>query len=127
MDLGEHVLCLDVSNLEASIDFYTKLGFALSEDHRPKRWAVVSHNNLSVCLFEGIEENLINFRGGDVEAIHREAVANGLDFEKPAKLHPDGSWNATVYDPDGNAIFFNTFPRERERYLASRKRTGAGV
>lgn len=32
-------------------------------------------------------------------------------------MHPDGSWNATVYDPDGNAVFFNTFPQEREQYL----------
>lgn len=116
MDLGEHLLCLDVKNLEASLDFYTKLGFRLSEDHRPERWAVVDHNNLVVCLFEGIEENLMNFRGGDIAAIQREAVANGLDFAKPAKEHPDGSWNATIYDPDGNAIFFNTFSDERGRY-----------
>ncbi len=121
MDLGEHLLCLDVENLEASLDFYTKLGFRLTEDHRPKRWAVVAHSNLVVCLFEGIEENLMNFRGGDISAIQEEAVANGLDFTKPAKQHPDGSWNATIHDPDGNAIFFNTFPDERERYA----RTGS--
>jgi uncharacterized glyoxalase superfamily protein PhnB len=78
-------------------------------------------------LFEGIEENLINFRGGDVDAIYREATENGLEFAKPAKEHSDGSWNATVYDPDGNAVFFNTFPREREQYLSAGTLIGEGA
>ncbi len=72
-----------------------------------------------ICLFEGIEENLLNFRGGDVEAIVREATSHGLEFAEPAKCHPDGSWNSKIYDPDGNAVFFNTFPAERERYVKS--------
>lgn len=117
MDLGEHFPCLNVRDIQRSIEFYQKLDFTVVEDHRADGWAVLQHNNMALCLYEGIEENLINFRGCDIAAVCEEARARGLEFEKPARLHPDGSWNATLRDPDGNSIFFNTFPDEREEYL----------
>ena len=117
MDLGEHYPCLDVRDLARSIEFYEKLGFRMIEDHRAENWAVLQHNNMALCLFQGhIRENLINFRGGDIPAIERAALARGLVFETAARRHPDGSWSAEIRDPDGNCIFFNTFPEERERY-----------
>lgn len=65
MDLGEHFPCLDVRDLEQSIAFYEKLGFELVEDHRSESWAVLQHNNMVLCLYQGhIDTNLINFRGG---------------------------------------------------------------
>jgi len=122
MDLGEHFPCLNVADLERSIAFYEKLDFRIVEDHRSENWAVLQHNNMALCLYQGhIDHDLINFRGGDVEAIEKEALARGLVFSMPAKLHPNGSWSAEVHDPDGNRIFFNTFPDEREEYLRKGK------
>jgi lactoylglutathione lyase len=122
MDLGEHYPCLNVKDLARSIEFYEKLDFKLIEDHRSEDWAVLQHNNMALCLYQGhIDRNMINFRGGDIDAIHKEATARGLKFEKPALIHPDGSWNATIHDPDGNCIFFNTFPDEREKYVNTGK------
>lgn len=120
MDLGENFPCLNVEDLDRSIAFYRKLDFEMREDHSDQKWAVLQHNNMVLCLYQGhIEENLINFRGGDIEAIAREATERGLTFTKPAELQPDGSWSAEVRDPDGNSIFFNTFPAEREQYVRS--------
>jgi catechol 2,3-dioxygenase-like lactoylglutathione lyase family enzyme len=122
MDLGEHYPCLNVQNLEKSIEFYLKLDFKLTEDHGSENWAVLQHNNMALCLYQAhIDENLINFRGGDIEAIHKEATARGLEFTKPASVHEDGSWSAELHDPDGNSIFFNTFPRERDEYARTGK------
>jgi catechol 2,3-dioxygenase-like lactoylglutathione lyase family enzyme len=122
MDLGENFPCLNVQDLARSIEFYEKLDFRVIEDHTPENWAVLQHNNMVLCLYQGhIDENLINFRGGDIEAICKEAGARGLEFSKPAQLHPDGSWSAEIRDPDGNGIFFNTFPDERKEYLESGK------
>ena len=92
MDLGEHYPCLRVEDLDRSMQFYQKLDFAIVEDHRIDNWAVLQHNNMALCLFQGhIDENLINFRGGDVEAICQEARARDLQFGKAAELHPGGS------------------------------------
>jgi len=122
MDLGENYPCLAVADLGASIEFYEKLGFAIIEDHRDEKWCVLQHNNMALCLYQQhITENLINFRGGDVESIAAELEARGLTLEKPARLHPDGSWSAEIRDPDGNSIFFNSFPSEREQYQATGK------
>ena len=122
MDLGEHYPCLDVQDLARSIEFYQKLDFTIIEDHRSENWAVLQHNNMVLSLFQGhIDENLINLRGGDIEAIAEELTARGIEFTMPARLHPDGSWNAEVRDPDGNSIFFNTFPEEREKYVRTGK------
>ena len=122
MDLGEHYPCLDVKDLQKSIAFYEKLDFKMIEDHRSENWAVLQHNNMVLCLYQGhIDKNLINFRGGDIEAIYKEATARGLAFDEGPKIHADGSANATIVDPDGNAIFFNTFPDEREEYVRNGK------
>ncbi|MHC5113216.1 MAG: VOC family protein [Planctomycetota bacterium] len=117
MDLGEYYPCLNVQDLQQSIEFYEKLDFRMIDDHRSENWAALQHNNMVLCLYQGhILKNLINFRGGDLEAIHAEAAARGLEFSTPPVEHPDGSWSGEVLDPDGNVIFFNTTPDERERY-----------
>lgn len=118
MDLGDYYPCLNVENLDRSLAFYETLGFEVVGDHRAENWAMVQHNNMALCLFQGhIDENLINFRGGDVEAIHKEGVARGLVFDKPPVVESDGSWAAEIRDPDGNSIYFNTFPAERAAYV----------
>lgn len=122
MDLGEFYPCLNVQNLEQSIRFYQKLGFRMVSDHRDENWAMLQHNNMALCLFQGhIKENLINFRGGDIHAIAEEALAQGLEFTQPATEEADGSWSAEMRDPDGNSIFFNTFPDERDQYVRTGK------
>lgn len=122
IDLGEYHHCLNVQDLEQSLAFYQKLGFAIIEDHRDEQWTVLKHNNMVLALYQGhIERNLINFRGGDIDTIAHELAAQELDFSMPAAEHPDGSWSAEVVDPDGNRIFFNTYPDEREQYVRTGK------
>jgi predicted lactoylglutathione lyase len=117
MDLGEHYPCLDVRDLEESIAFYQKLGFELVIDRRDQNWAVIQNGRTAFALYQGhIVRNLLNFGGGDVEAIQKEAEARGLKFVAPAVLESEGSWSAEIVDPDANHIFFNTFPEEREEY-----------
>lgn len=118
MDLGEYYPCLKVADLAKSIDFYQRLGFVMLDDQRVEGWALLRNNNMLMALYQGhIERNLINFRGGDIAAIAQEAATRGLPFDTPATEHPDGSWSGELIDPDGNRIFFNTFPVEREMYL----------
>ena len=118
MDLGECHLCLNVADMAAALDFYVKLHFDLREDHVDEGWAILSHNNLVLGLYQGhIDSMVINFRGGDVAALAADAAAKGLPFKKKVQEHPNGSWSAELLDPDGNVIFLNTYPDERARYL----------
>ena len=74
-----------------------------------------------LCLYQGhIDDNLINFRGGDIEAIYENASKRGVKFTKPAHIEHDGSRSAETVDPDGNVIYFNTYKDERERYIRDR-------
>lgn len=41
MDLGEHYPCLNVQDLQRSIEFYEKLDFRIIDDHRSQNWAVL--------------------------------------------------------------------------------------
>ena len=120
MDLGEFYPCLKVADIEVSISFYEKLGFRVIEDYRTDGWVNIQHKRTVISLYQGhIKENLLNFRGGDVAAIAKAAEAAGLALSMPAEKHGDGSWSAELRDPDGNSIFLNTFPAEREAYLKS--------
>lgn len=121
LDLGSYYPCLNVKDLKKSMDFYGNLNFKVIEDHSDQNWAVLRHNNMVLCLFQGhIDSNLINFRGGDVEAIFDMAQERGVKFTKPAHIEHDGSWSAETVDPDGNVIYFNTYQDERERYIRDR-------
>ena len=120
MDLGEYYPCLNVEDLLVSLEFYEKLGFGIVEDHRQDGWMVLQHNNMALCLFQGhIAQNLINFRGGDIPSIAQEARDRGLKLSKSEAREQDGSWSAEIIDPDGNVIYFNTFPDESKRYRAT--------
>ncbi|HAV76949.1 MAG TPA: hypothetical protein DCX53_06295 [Anaerolineae bacterium] len=111
-----------MKDLEVSITFYQKLDFKIVEDHRSENWAVLQHNNFALALYQGhLENNLMNFRGGDVEEIFKESEKRGLQFLKPAASQSDGSWSAEILDPDGNVIFLNTYPEERKQYLETGK------
>ena len=114
MNPGRFELCLDVADLGASLSFYRKLGFTLVSGSAASRVAVVKWGNCRVGLYQGyLQENLINFRGGDIPAIAEHARAAGLSFEKEPFSGPDGSMAALVRDPDGNAIYFVSHPNER--------------
>ena len=118
LDLGSYYPCLNVVKLDDSMDFYRKLGFTIREDHREENWAVLQHNNMVLCLFQGhIDGNLINFRGADIKSIVALAKERGIKFTKSAHLEHDGSWSAETVDPDGNVIYFNTYSDEREKYI----------
>ncbi len=118
MDLGEHHLCLDVKSYDASRAFYEMIGFVMVTDHGDEGWGVLRKGSFILSLFEGhIERNLLNFRGGDVEAIGAELAERGIPFVKEPHIESDGSWAAEVHDPDGNVLYFNTYPSEREQYV----------
>lgn len=115
-DIGALDVCLKVKDIDASVEFYGKLGFRQAEGERDKGWSVQERNGVRIGLFrDHIKENILNFRGGDVGKIVRELEKRGLKPYDVRLLNEQGIGNAHVKDPDGNVIFFDTTPEERSR------------
>lgn len=110
---GRLVTCLNVKDLHASIGFYAHLGFEHLDGEIEDGWAIINDGENELHLFQGhILMNTLNFRGGDVSAIAQGLKARGLTMSSEAMNEPDGSVGAWIRDPDGNDIYFNTFPDE---------------
>jgi bleomycin resistance family protein len=122
-DIGALDVCLKVKDLEASVEFYGHLGFREAEGERDKGWSVQERNGVRIGLFrDHIEANTLNFRGGDVGEIVRELERRGLKPYRVRLLNEKGIGNAHLKDPDGNLIFFDSTPDERNRRKAQMAR-----
>ena len=123
LDLGRVDMCLNVKDIARSQEFYQKLGFREVEGDPDKHWLVIEKGRFRVGLFQGfIPQNTINFRGGHIKKIVGGLQAAGLE---PYDVHfadGDGTGNAMLKDPDGNAIFFDTTAKELQARKAALKR-----
>jgi catechol 2,3-dioxygenase-like lactoylglutathione lyase family enzyme len=115
LQLGRFDLCLDVTDVKKSAEFYKKLGLIEVEGNIEENWVVLSQGNLRLALYQGhIKEITLNFRGGNVQSITNDLKAKGIEFEKDVKIAEDGSVSAEIRDPDGYSIFFDTHPSEKD-------------
>jgi catechol 2,3-dioxygenase-like lactoylglutathione lyase family enzyme len=121
-----------VSDQEQAKEFYVDtLGFELLVDNTWRegmRWSEVSPQNSATSLM------LVTWAAGmlpgmyrvivlateDIQAIHDELLAKGIDFELPPTDTPRGT-QAMFRDPDGNALLLwqHQKSRSRMRHLRS--------
>ena len=86
MYCGTPYLCLSVKDLDTSRQFYEALGMAVTEEVPGKR-VILREGHFSLTLMPFLTENLLNFRGADVFAVH--------DFLQREGFELDGSRSAT--------------------------------
>ena len=104
-----------VSDQEQAKEFYVDtLGFDLLVDNTWRegmRWSEVAPENSatslmlvtwSACMLPSMYR-IIVVATDDIQAIHDELVAKGIDFELPPTETPRGT-QAMFRDPDGNAL-----------------------
>jgi catechol 2,3-dioxygenase-like lactoylglutathione lyase family enzyme len=102
--LGFFQLILKVTNLEASIDFYTKLGFTLAGD-RSTGTVVLTSGNCHLRLDQSpAADHLLSFRSRDTIPAIASLKAAGVQFEQLPPSEPSGGATILLRDPDGNAI-----------------------
>lgn len=116
--LGRLSACLFVDKLQECIDWYARLGLPMTEGMPEYGFAVLSDGWCKIALLSKDHQNkwpasILNFRGGDVEAIASRLKSLGLELTYAAKLESDESWSTELVDPDGYVIYFNTAPSER--------------
>jgi catechol 2,3-dioxygenase-like lactoylglutathione lyase family enzyme len=102
--LGFFQLVLKVTNLEASIDFYKKLGFTVV-GVRGTGTAVLTNGGCHLKLDQNVTANQrLSFLSGDIFPAVSRLQSAGLQFDQGPQTDVDGSTTALLRDPDGNII-----------------------
>ena len=124
MYAGRPHFCLKSKNLDASRRFYEALGLAVVDELQGKR-IVLERANFRIMLMTFLDEDLLNFRGADVFAIHdhlgREGISAPGEPERYRKEKFDADADGVGWltrDPDGHAILFDTNKDEEEESAA---------
>lgn len=117
MELGAFSISLAVKDLEASRQFYEKLGFASFAGDPSQNWLILKNGDHVIGLFQGMfEKNILTFNPGwdsnaqplaaftDVRDLQRQLRAKGVQFVSEADEGSTGPASFVVVDPDGNPV-----------------------
>jgi lactoylglutathione lyase len=119
MKLGNFSVSLAVKDLEASRDFYQKLGFeGFMGDG--KQWLILRNGTATIGLFQGMfERNTLTFNPGwdregktldsftDVRELQRQVKRAGVEPVTSADESGTGPGSFLVIDPDGNPVLID--------------------
>ena len=120
MELGTFSISLAVKNLQASRQFYEKLGFTAFAGNPAQNWLILKNGDHAVGLFQGMfDKNIMTFNPGwdsnaqklatftDVREIQRQLKAQGVQLTTEADESTTGPASLVVVDPDGNTILLD--------------------
>jgi catechol 2,3-dioxygenase-like lactoylglutathione lyase family enzyme len=117
MELGTFSISLAVKDLQASRQFYEKLGFTSFAGDPSQNWLILKSGDHVIGLFQGMfEKNILTFNPGwdsnaqplaaftDVRELQRQLKAKGVPFVSEADESTTGPASFVVLDPDGNPV-----------------------
>lgn len=117
MQLGTFSISLAVKDLQASKQFYEKLGFFAFAGDASQNWIILKNGDHVIGLFQGMfDRNMLTFNPGwdrnaqpveaftDVRELQRRLKAQGLQLAHEADENTTGPASFMVMDPDGNPI-----------------------
>lgn len=120
MKLGVFSLSLNVKDINASKDFYEKLGFQTLGGEITQNWLIMKNEDTIIGLFQGMfEKNILTFNPGwnsnaenlesftDVRELQNQLKQKGIKFQTEADETTVGPAHFTTEDPDGNHILLD--------------------
>lgn len=120
MNLGAFSISLAVKDLQASKDFYEKLGFTVTGGNQDQNWLILKNETTIIGLFQGMfEKNILTFNPGwdvnaqevnpftDVRELQKELKAQGITLTQEADESSTDPTHISLIDPDGNAILID--------------------
>ncbi|SNZ00521.1 VOC family protein [Flagellimonas pacifica] len=120
MKLGAFSISLAVKNLEASKNFYEKMGFSIFAGDMERNYLIMKNDNALIGLFEGMfENNILTFNPGwdenaqtlknydDVRSIQKHLKENDIALVSEADENTSGPASIVFTDPDGNTILID--------------------
>lgn len=120
LDLGGFSVSLNVKDLQASKEFYEKLGFSPFHGSMEENYLIMKNGDHTIGLFHGMfEHNILTFNPGwdnhanpldeftDVRQIQKQLKAQGLELEQEADESTTGPAHLVLIDPDENPILID--------------------
>lgn len=120
MELGTFSISLAVKDLEASRNFYEKLGFKAFAGDASRNWLILKNGDHVIGLFQGMfDKNILTFNPGwdsnaqklatftDVRELQRQLKAQGVQLMNEADESTTGPASFIAVDPDGNPVLFD--------------------
>lgn len=120
MKLGAFSISLNVKDLQASKDFYEKLGFVQFAGDMAMNYLIMKNGNALIGLFQGMfEKNILTFNPGwdenaqtmpefdDVRSIQKSLKGAGVHLDSEADESTTGPGSIMLTDPDGNPILLD--------------------
>jgi len=120
MELGNFSVSLAVRDIDASLAFYEKLGFASVMGDAAQGWLILRNGDTVIGLFQGMfERNSLTFNPGwdrdtnaltsftDVRELQRQLKALGVAIATEVDESGSGPGSFVVVDPDGNPILID--------------------
>lgn len=120
MDLGAFSISLTVKDIQASKDFYGKLGFTVFGGDITQNWLIMKNGNSIIGLFQGMfDKNMLTFNPGwdmdannlenytDIRGLQRKLKEQGVEFVSEADESTTGPASFMLLDPDGNPILMD--------------------
>jgi len=117
MELGAFSISLAVKDINASKEFYEKLGFKYFGGDVSENWLILKNGDHVIGLFQGMfDKNMLTFNPGwdqnaqeldaftDVRQIQHQLKEKGVEFVSEADESTTGPTSFIVVDPDGNPI-----------------------
>ena len=121
MKLGTFSISLSVKDIQASKDFYEKLGFTQFAGNIEQNYLIMKNGDTIIGLFQGMfEKNILTFNPGwdqnaqpldsfdDVRAIQADLESKEVKLERTIdENNTSGPASITIIDPDGNPILID--------------------
>lgn len=120
MKLGAFSVSLNVKDINASKDFYEKLGFQTFGGEITQNWLIMKNEDTIIGLFQGMfEKNILTFNPGwnsnaenlesftDVRELQKQLKQDGIELQTEADEATEGPAHLTLEDPDGNQILID--------------------
>lgn len=120
MQLGVFSISLSVKDLQASRDFYEKLGFEVFGGDPADHYLMMRNGEQVIGLFQGMfDRNILTFNPGwdahcnrvpgftDVREIQRRLTERGVELVETVDESGEGPGYLTTVDPDGNPILID--------------------
>src|SRR5262245_3713857 len=111
MELGNFSVSLNVKDIKASSDFYTKLGFITVMGDITRKWLILQNGPVVIGLFQGaFERTTFTFNPGwdnkaqklknftDIRELQRQLKALGVTFITEADEKTAGPASFTIAD-----------------------------